>query len=172
MKLSPEMIREQRFKVRISGFDKNEVVAFLMDMAEDMEMLIEENSMLKSDMETVQRRQKDLEDLFLSVKQFSDEKMKRADVDAKSILSEAEKKASDIQLAASQKLAEAEQKAQELQTQAVLKAREVLKEVERSRNEIEKSLSELKNKRTSLFAELKSTLDSYQAWLKDQGNVG
>jgi DivIVA domain-containing protein len=59
MKLSPEMIREQRFKVKLSGFDKNEVVAFLMDMAEDMEMLIEENSMLKSDMETVQRRQKD-----------------------------------------------------------------------------------------------------------------
>jgi uncharacterized coiled-coil DUF342 family protein len=59
-----------------------------------------------------------------------------------------------------------------LQTQAVQKAREGLKEVERSKNEIEKSLSELKNKRTSLFAELKATLDSYQAWLKGQGNVG
>ncbi len=172
MKLSPEMIREQRFKVKLSGFDKNEVIAFLMDMAEDMEMLIEENSMLKSEVETVRRRQKDLEDLFLSVKQFSDEKMKRVDLDASSILADAEKKASDIQLAANQKLVEAEQKAQELHTHVTLKAREVLREAERSKTEIERSLADLKNKRSSLFTELNAILDSYQAWIRDKGNVG
>jgi cell division initiation protein len=172
MKLSPEMIREQRFKVKLSGFDKNEVIAFLMDMAEDMEMLIEENSMLKSEVETVRRRQKDLEDLFLSVKQFSDEKMKRVDLDASAILADAEKKASDIQLAANQKLVEAEQKAQELHTQVTLKAREVLREAERSKIEIERGLAGLKNKKTTLFNELKAILDSYQAWIRDQGNVG
>jgi cell division initiation protein len=172
MKLSPEMIREQRFKVKLSGFDKNEVIAFLMDMAEDMEMLIEENSMLKSEVETVRRRQKDLEDLFLSVKQFSDEKMKRVDLDASAILADAEKKASAIQLAANHKLVEAEQKAQELHSQVTLKAREVLREAERSKNEIERSLTDLKNKRTTLFTELTAVLDSYQAWIRDQGNVG
>jgi cell division initiation protein len=172
MKLSPEMIREQRFKVKLSGFDKNEVIAFLMDMAEDMEMLIEENAMLKSEVETVRRRQKDLEDLFLSVKQFSDEKMKRVDLDASAILADAEKKASDIQLLANQKLVEAEQKAQELHTQVTLRAREVLREAERSKNEIERGLADLKNKRTTLFTELKAILDSYQAWIRDQGNVG
>ena len=172
MKLSPEMIREQRFKVKLSGIDKNEVIAFLMDMAEDMEMLIEENAMLKSEVETVRRRQKDLEDLFLSVKQFSDEKMKRVDLDAGAILADAEKKASDIQLLANQKLVEAEQKAQELHTQVTLKAREVLREAERSKNEIERGLADLKNKRTALFTELKAILDSYQAWIRDQGNVG
>ena len=155
MKLTPEMIREQRFKVKLSGFDKNEVIAFLMDMAEDMEMLIEENSILKSEVETVRRRQKDLEDLFLSVKQFSDEKMKRVDLDANAILAAAEKKASDIQLAANQKLVEAEQRAQELHTQVTLKAREVLREAERSKIEIERGLADLKNKRTTLFTELK-----------------
>ncbi len=172
MKLSPEMIREQRFKVKLSGFDKNEVIAFLMDMAEDMEMLIEENAMLKSEVETVRRRQKDLEDLFLSVKQFSDEKMKRVDLDASAILADAEKKASDIQLSANQKLVEVEQKAQELHTQVKLKAREVLREAERSKKEIERGLADLKNKRTTLFTELKAILDSYQAWIRDQGNVG
>jgi cell division initiation protein len=171
MKLSPEMIREQRFKVKLSGFDKNEVIAFLMDMAEDMEMLIEENSMLKSEVETVRRRQKDLEDLFLSVKQFSDEKMKRVDLDASAILADAEKKASDIQLSANQKLVEAEQKAQELHTQVTLKAREVLREAERSKAEIERGLAELKNKKTTLFTEFRAILDSYQAWIRDQGNV-
>jgi cell division initiation protein len=172
MKLSPEMIREQRFKVKLSGFDKNEVIAFLMDMAEDMEMLIEENSILKSEVETVRRRQKDLEDLFLSVKQFSDEKMKRVDLDASAILSDAEKKASDIQLASNKKIVEAEQKAQELHTHVTLKAREILREAERSKTEIERSLVDLKNKRTTLFTELNAILDSYQAWIRDQGNVG
>jgi cell division initiation protein len=172
MKLSPEMIREQRFKVKLSGFDKNEVIAFLMDMAEDMEILIEENAMLKSEVETVRRRQKDLEDLFLSVKQFSDEKMKRVDLDAGAILADAEKKAADIQFLANQKLVEAEQKAQELHTQVTLKAREILREAERSKIEIERGLADLKNKRSSLFTELKAILDSYQAWIRDQGNVG
>jgi cell division initiation protein len=172
MKLSPEMIREQRFKVKLSGFDKNEVIAFLMDMAEDMEMLIEENSMLKSEVETVRRRQKDLEDLFLSVKQFSDEKMKRVDIDANALLANAEKKASEIQLAANQKLVEAEQRAQELHTQVTLKAREVLREAERTKIEIVQGLADLKNKKTTLFTELKSILDSYQAWIRDQENVG
>ena len=122
MKLSPEMIREQRFRSRLSGFDKGEVIAFLMDIAEDMEMLIEENSLLKSELDTLKRRQKDMEDLFLSVKQFSEEKMKRADLDAKSILAEAEKKASDLQAAVNRKLADAEQRAQEMQSQAMQKA--------------------------------------------------
>jgi cell division initiation protein len=169
MKLSPEMIREQRFKARLSGFDKNEVIAFLLDIAEDMEMLIEENSLLKSEVETVKRRQKDMEDLFLSVKQFSEEKMKRAELDAKGLVAEAEKKFSEIQAAAGRKLAEAEQRAQELQSQAVQKAREILKEAERSRQELERGLEEIKNRRASLLAELKGILESYQAWV--QGNV-
>jgi cell division initiation protein len=169
MKLSPEMIREQRFKARLSGFDKNEVIAFLLDIAEDMEMLIEENSLLKSEVEAVKRRQKDMEDLFLSVKQFSEEKMKRAELDAKGLVADAEKKFSEIQAAAGRKLAEAEQRAQEMQSQAVQKAREILKEAERSRQELERGLEEIKNRRASLLAELKGILESYQAWV--QGNV-
>jgi cell division initiation protein len=169
MKLSPEMIREQRFKARLSGFDKNEVIAFLLDIAEDMELLIEENSLLKSEVETVKRRQKDMEDLFLSVKQFSEEKMKRAELDAKGLVADAEKKFSEIQAAAGRKLAEAEQRAQEMQSQAVQKAREILKEAERSKQELERGLEEIKNRRASLLAELKGILESYQAWV--QGNV-
>jgi cell division initiation protein len=172
MKLSPEMIREQRFRVKLSGFDKNEVIAFLLDMAEDMELLLEENALLKSEMGAVQRRQKDLEDLFLAVKQFSDERMKRAEADARTVIAEAEKKASEIQLAAGQRLSEAEHRAQELQSQAIMKAREVLRETERTKIEIERGLSDLKNKKGSLLNELKSVLDSYQSWLRDQGNVG
>ena len=172
MKLSPGMIREQRFRVRFSGYDKNEVIAFLLDIAEDMEMLIEENSVLKSEMEAFQRRQKDLEDLFLSVKQFSDEKMKRAELDARAVITEAEKKASLIQLAATQKQVEIEHRIQELHTQATQRVREILREAERTKIETEKSLIDLKNKKGALMNELRSIMDSYQAWIRDQGNVG
>jgi cell division initiation protein len=170
MKLSPDMIREQRFKTRLSGFDRNEVIAFLLDMAEDMELLIEENSLLKGEVEASKRRQKDMEDLFLSVKQFSEERMKRAELEAKDVLAEAEKKASEIQQAAGQKLLDAEHRAQELQSQAMQKAREIIRETERMKQELERGLTDVRNKRASLMSELTSTLESYQAWIRTQGN--
>lgn len=171
MHVSPEMIREQRFKTKLSGFDKNEVIAFLLDIAEDMDALMEENRALKGELDTVQRRQKDFEDLFLSVKQFSDEKMKRADVDARNILTEAEKRASEIQLAANQKLSETEQKAQEMISQATQKVREILKEAERSKADLDRGVAELKEKKASLFTELHAILESYQGWVRNQGHV-
>jgi cell division initiation protein len=171
MHVSPEMIREQRFKVRVSGFDKNEVTAFLLDIAEDMDRLIEENRQLKGEIETMQRRQKDLEDLFLSVKQFSDEKMKRADLDARVILADAEKKAAEIQRVSNQKAAETEQKAHETLSQASQRAREILKEAERAKAELERGLTELIDKKETLFSELKVVLESYQGWIRDQVHV-
>jgi len=171
MHVSPEMIREQRFKVRVSGFDKNEVTAFLLDIAEDMDKLIEENRQLKGEVETMKRRQKDLEDLFLSVKQFSDEKMKRADLDSRVILADAEKKAAEIQRISNQKAAETEQKAHEALSQASQRAREILKEAERAKTELERGLTDLTDKKETLFSELKAVLESYQGWLRDQGHV-
>ena len=171
MHVSPEMIREQRFKVRVSGFDKNEVTAFLLDIAEDMDKLIEENRQLKGEVETMKRRQKDLEDLFLSVKQFSDEKMKRADLDARVILADAEKKAAEIQRISNQKAAETEQKAHEALSQASQRAREILKEAERAKAELERGLTELIDKKETLFSELKAVLESYQGWIRDQVHV-
>jgi cell division initiation protein len=171
MHVSPEMIREQRFKVRVSGFDKNEVTAFLLDIAEDMDKLIEENRQLKGEVETMKRRQKDLEDLFLSVKQFSDEKMKRADVDARVILADAEKKAAEIQRVSNQKVAETEQKAHEALSQASQRAREILKEAERAKAELERGLTDLVDKKETLFSELKAVLESYQGWIRDQGHA-
>ena len=171
MHVSPEMIREQRFKVRVSGFDKNEVTAFLLDIAEDMDKLIEENRQLKGEVETMKRRQKDLEDLFLSVKQFSDEKMKRADLDARVILADAEKKAAEIQRVSNQKVAETEQKALEALSQASQRAREILKEAERAKAELERGLTDLVDKKETLFSELKAVLESYQGWIRDQGHA-
>lgn len=171
MNLSPEMVREQRFKVKLSGYDKNEVITFLMDIAEDMDALMEENRLLKGEIESVQRRQKDLEDLFLSVKQFSDERMKRADLEARNLLAEAEKKASEIHLAAERKIREAEQKTQEMLTQATQKARELVKESELAKTDLDRGISELRDRKATLFSELHAILESYQGWIRDQGHV-
>ena len=59
MQLTPEMIREQSFKSKFSGFDKDEVTNFLIDVAEDLEELLEENALIKSELETLKSKQKD-----------------------------------------------------------------------------------------------------------------
>jgi cell division initiation protein len=165
------MIREQRFRVRFSGFDKEEVVSFLVGIAEDMEELMEENSLLRSELDALKERQKDLEDLFLSAKQFSDEKKKLAEQEAQLKTSEAQKKASAMLAEAHQKIEGADQKAREIEEQAQVKVREILKEAQQMKAALEKELAELKAKRTNLFTELKSVLDSYQNWIREMGNV-
>ena len=171
MDLSPDMIREQRFKVKLSGFDKNEVITFLMDIAEDLEELVEENRLLKSEIETVQRRQKDLEDLFLSVKQFSEEKMKQVETNAQIILADAEKKAQELESAAERKLSEAENKAQELLAQTNQKAREILRDIERNKADLEQDVAMLRDKKSSFLSDLQGMLHSYQNWAREQGHV-
>lgn len=142
MQLTPEMIREQRFRGRLSGFDKEEVTSFLVGIAEDMEELLEENNLLKSELDSMKEKQKDLEDLFLSAKQFSDEKKRLAEQEAQ------------------MKIAEAQER-----------AREILSEAQQMKSALEKELTELKAKRTNLFTELRSVLDSYQNWIREMGNV-
>jgi len=171
MQLTPEMIREQRFRARFSGFDKEEVIGFLVSVAEDMEELMEENNLLRSELSSVKEKQKDIEDLFLSAKQFSDEKKKLAEQEAQLKIAEAQRRASAILAEAQQKITSADQKAREIEDQAQAKAREILKETQQMKAALEKELAELKAKRTNLFTELKSVLDSYQGWIREMGNV-
>jgi cell division initiation protein len=172
MDMSPDMIREQRFKVKLSGFDKNEVITFLMDIAEDMEEIVEENRLLKSEIETVQRRQKDLEDLFLSVKQFSEEKRKQVELDTQNLLSNAERKASELESSAERKLSDAETKAQELIAQTSQKAREILRDIEKTKVDLEQEVAMLREKKSSFLSEIQGVLHSYQSWVREQGHVG
>jgi cell division septum initiation protein DivIVA len=166
------MVREQRFKAKLSGFDKNEVITFLMDIAEDMEELIEENRLLKGEIENVQRKQKDLEDLLLSVKQFSEEKMKRTEIEAQHIISDAERKASEIQQSANQKLSEAENKSREMLTLTDQKVREILNDAEKAKARLEREVADLKEKRNTFLSQLQAVLQSHQVWIREQEHVG
>ncbi len=171
MQLTPEMIREQRFKVKLSGFDKDEVTNFLIDIAEDLEELMEENNLLKSELESMKDKQKDLEDIFLSAKQFSDEKIQKAQEQGTVIVAEAQQQAASLEEQAQLKIGEAENKSREILEEAQQKAHEVLEEAQRSKADLEQELVDLTAKRTSLISEVKSVLTSYQNWIREIGDV-
>jgi cell division initiation protein len=172
MHITPEMIREQRFRVKLSGgFDKEEVLNFLMGVAEDMEEIMEENALLKSELETMRGKQRDLEDIFLSAKQFSDEKKKLAEEESSVAIAEARNTAAAMLAEAQQKIDEADQRGREIEDDARTRAREIIEASEQAKDALEKELLEIKVKRMNLFAELKSVMESYQNWLKEMGNV-
>ena len=182
MQTTPEMIREQRFKVKLSGFDKEEVINFMLSIADDMETLLEANNLLKDGMEALKSKQKDLEDLFLSAKRFSDERLEQARTQAQHIEQEASQKAASIEEDAkrkAQEIVEESTKTAEIAARDALKikeetqqqAREMLLDAEKTKFTIEKDLIELKTKRSSLLAELKTTLDSYQSWIREMVDV-
>lgn len=171
MQLTPEMIREQRFKAKLSGFDKDEVTNFLIDVADDFDELLEENALCKSELETLKNKQKDLEDLFLSAKQFSDEKIRKAQEEADKILAEAQNNASSIEQQAQQTIEEAQSKTNDILEEARQKAAEILQEAQKDKSGLENELAELRAKRTNLFSELKAVLDSYRSWIREMGDV-
>ncbi len=171
MQVTPEMIREQRFKVRLSGYDKDEVTGFLIDIAEDLEEILEENALLKSELEHMKAKQKDLEDLFLSAKQFSDEKIRKAEADAAGIVSEANKQAAVIGEQSQKSAAEAENKHSEILEEARTKAEEILTEARQKKADLEQDLMELKAKRINLISDLKGVLNSCQSWIREIGDV-
>ena len=171
MHITPEMIREQRFRVKLSGFDREEVTNFLLGVAEDMEEVMEENSLLKSELETMRGKQRDLEDIFLSAKQFSDEKKRAAEQESATALAEARNTAAAMLAESQQKIDEAEQRGREIEEDSRARAREIIEASEQAKGALDKEILELKVKRMNLFAELKSLMDSYQNWLKEVENV-
>jgi len=171
MQVTPEMMREQRFKVKLSGFDKDEVTSFLIDIAEDLEELLEENSLLKSELDTMKNKQKDLEDLFLSAKQFSDEKIRKAETEAAVITSEAQKQAASLEEQAQLSIAEAENKNNESLDEAQKKAEEILTDARQKKADLEQELLELKAKKSNLISDLKGVLNSCQSWIREMGDV-
>ena len=167
MQRTPDMLREQRFKGKLGGFDKEEVLQFLLDVADDLEELVEENNLLKSQVETAREKQKNLEDLFLSAKQFTDEKIKQADLEAKEVISQARIKADELNQSAEQALTEAQQKAVAILNEASDKAQEILQEAQKNKEALETELAELREKKGHLFSELQAILDSYQNWIRE-----
>ncbi len=171
MHLTPEMIREQRFRVKLSGFDKDEVINFLIGIAEDMEEVMEENALLKREIESLRSKQRDLEEIFLSAKQFSDEKKRAAEQEANTVTAEAKNTAAAMLAEAQQKIEDADQKAREIEEDAHKRAGEILDETREAKANLDKEILELKVKKMNFVAEIKSVIESYQDWIQETAHV-
>lgn len=200
MQTTPEMIRQQQFRVRMRGYDQEEVITYLSGLAGEMEHLLDENTRLSRELETLQSRQADLQELFLQAKKFSDEKLDQARGDARRIITEAEHKAREVlssldgrrqqleqeaekirQTAEQQaretrenarhRLSEAEESARTIEDESKQRANALLTGAERSRSTLESQVVDLKAKRASLRTELKAVLETHLSWIKDMDDV-
>ena len=171
MQIKPEMIREQIFRTTLRGFDREEVRGFLMVVADTMEDLVDENHALRAELENQRAKQRDLEELFIQAKRFSDERFAQANYDAQRIIDDAEQRAAAIQERGQLIIEKAEQEARDREDTARQKAREIIFDVEKTKVSLEHQIIELKNRKVSLFADLKGKLEASQSWLKEIGDV-
>jgi len=171
MQVKPEIIREQVFRTTLRGFDREEVRGFLMVVADTMEDLVDENHALRTELESMRAKQRDLEDLFIQAKRFSDERFAQANYDAQRIIDDAQQRAAALQEKGQFLIEKAEQEAREREDLARQKAREIIFEVEKTKASLERQIIELKNRKVSLFADLKGKLEASQTWLKEMGDV-
>jgi cell division initiation protein len=64
MRITPLDVRQQQFTVRMfRGFDVQEVDAFLQDIAEDYEMVLKENALLKEQLAALEERARSFAEL-------------------------------------------------------------------------------------------------------------
>jgi cell division initiation protein len=97
MRITPMDIRQQQFRVRFRGFDRQEVDTFLADVAEDYERLVKENALLKEQLAALEERsrgiegrEKLLQDTLLTTQRLAEEMKDGAKREANLLVREAE----------------------------------------------------------------------------------
>ena len=100
MKVTPLDLRQQRFKNAIRGFDRDEVTAFLNEVAEDYEQALRDADRLRDDLARAQasleehrEHERNLRNTLLTAQKLADEIRGTAESDAKRIVREAEGRA-------------------------------------------------------------------------------
>jgi cell division initiation protein len=101
MNVSPLDLRQQRFRSRLNGFDKVEVAAFLVAVADDYEQALRETDKLRQDLARVEavlnehrEGERNLRNTLLTAQRLSDEMKEHAEQEGKRIVREAEGRAS------------------------------------------------------------------------------
>jgi cell division initiation protein len=146
MRISALDIRQQQFTARFRGLDRQEVEAFLEDVAEDYESVVKENALLKEQLAVLEERSRNiiehertLQETLVTTHRLTEEMKQAAKREADMIVRDAEMRG--------EKIAEA------LRTEeARLKA----------------ELSSLKRMRRQLVEELRSTLARYDRLLASE----
>ncbi|MBI2153690.1 MAG: DivIVA domain-containing protein [Candidatus Rokubacteria bacterium] len=151
MRITPMDIRQQQFRVRFRGFDRQEVDAFLADVAEDYEQLVKENALLKEQLAAleersrgIEQREKLLQDTLLTTQRLAEEMKDGAKREANLLVREAE-----------------------------LQGDKLLEEARAEEAKIKAEILALKRTRRQLAEGLRVTLDMYQRLVTEEfGDAG
>lgn len=151
MRITPMDIRQQQFRVRFRGFDRQEVDAFLADMAEDYEQLVKENALLKEQLAAleerfreIEKREKLIQDTLLTTQRLAEEMKESAKREANVLVREAE-----------------------------LQGDKLLEEARAEEAKIKSEILGLKRTRRQLAEGLRLTLDMYQRLVTEEvGDAG
>lgn len=151
MRVTPMDIRQQQFTVRFRGFDRQEVDAFLADVAADYEQLVKENALLKEQLAALEERsrgiegrEKLLQDTLLTTQRLAEEMKDGAKREANLLVREAE-----------------------------LQGDKLLEEARAEEAKIKAEILALKRTRRQLAEGLRVTLDMYQRLVNEElGDAG
>ena len=97
MRITALDVRQQQFSKRFRGFDRQEVEAFLEDVAEDYESVVKENTLLKEQLAALEERSRNitehertLQDTLVTTHRLTEEMKNSAKREAEMIVREAE----------------------------------------------------------------------------------
>lgn len=100
MKVTPLDLRQQRFRAVMRGYDRDEVTAFLAEVAEDYENALREADRLRDDLARAQasldehrEHERNLRNTLLTAQKLADEIRANAEQESKRVVREAEGKA-------------------------------------------------------------------------------
>ena len=103
MKITPLDIQQRDFKVRVRGYDRQEVQAFLRSVSQAVEQLVKENTQLRERAEQLEtqgndlrRKEATLNDLLMTTQAMTDGLKETARKEADLTLKEAQLKAEDL----------------------------------------------------------------------------
>jgi cell division initiation protein len=155
MKLTPLDIQQQKFKVKFRGYDAQEVETFLEMVSEDVESLLKEYTMLKTELKKIEEKLADyreneraIQQTIMTTQKVSDDLKRNAQREAELLISEAK--------------VEGEKSISDARTQADKMVTDSRIELEKMRSE----LNDLKNKRMECEFAFKSMLESQLRLLK------
>jgi len=151
MKITPLDIQQMGFKVRLRGYDREEVQRFLEELAQTVESLNRDNAALR-------------EKLSLTERQLAD--LKKTETTLSNTLVAAQAITDDLKQAA-------QRDAELIMKEAELKAAELIREARTELAGTQRDLSDLHKQRLLMIERLRSTLRTFERMLEiEEGDQG
>ena len=161
MKLTPLDIQQQKFQVKLRGYDKQEVEAFLEMVSADIESLLQESNTLKVDLQKCESQLVDfreneraIQQTIMTTQKISDDLKRNAQREAELIISEAKVSAGKIM------------------NDARAQAEKILNDSRMEVGTLTKDLNDLKNRKMEYELSFRSLLESQLSLLEPPSEEG